>query len=74
MQGAFTETSTTIASNARCLPDTVRTYADLGLIPSIRLASGVRLFRPDAAAQVRELKLQRIAHRGPPRKRASRAA
>ena len=71
---AFTETSTSIAAVAGCGADTVRLYADAGFIESIRLANGVRLFQPDAAAKVRALKMERIAHRGASRKPMRRAA
>ncbi len=61
---SYTETSTQIAQRAGVLSETVRNYDALGLLDSIRLANGVRLFKPSAADLVRQLKIARIANRG----------
>jgi hypothetical protein len=62
----FTETTNTVARavDPPCDPGTVRDYADLGLLECLRLANGVRLFKPSAAAKVREIRAQRLARRG----------
>jgi DNA-binding transcriptional MerR regulator len=55
----FPETTGSVSRDARCLPDTVRRYADGGLIEYRRLADGTRVFRPDAAARVRQIMKER---------------
>ncbi len=47
-----------------CDPGTVRDYADLGLIECYRLANGVRLFKPSAAADVARIRAERLTRRG----------
>lgn len=64
MAEGFTETTGSIARAAAADTGTVRNYADQRLIECIRLANGVRLFRPSAVLRVRELLAQRMARRG----------
>ena len=42
----------------------VRTYADLGLIPSERDSSGARLFAESAVPKAKEVRAIRVARRG----------
>ena len=60
----FTETTGTLARKAGVLPETVRAYGDMGLIECQRAANGVRMFRPSAAKQVKEILAKRLARRG----------
>jgi DNA-binding transcriptional MerR regulator len=60
----FIETTTSLARTAGLAPETVRRYADMGLI-EFRIASdGTRLFRAAIADRVREIYANRIANRG----------
>ena len=62
----FTETTSGVARRVDppCDPGTVREYADLGLVACHRLANGVRLFKPSAAADVVRIRAERLARRG----------
>jgi hypothetical protein len=62
----FTETTNTVARavDPPCDPGTVRDYADQGLIECLRLANGVRLFKPSASERVRQIRAERLARRG----------
>jgi hypothetical protein len=60
----FSETTSSLARKAGANPVTVREYADRNLIESLRLESGVRLFKPSAIARVQELRAQGLARRG----------
>lgn len=55
----YSGTTGTVSRDAGCLPETVRKYADEGLIESKRLQNGSRVFRSDAAKQVRQILAQR---------------
>lgn len=68
MTNAYTETTGSTARKAGVLPETVRTYADLGLLDCLRVANGMRMFRADAADRVREIHAERMARRGGSRK------
>jgi len=59
----YRETTGSVARAAGCLPETVRKFADSGLLDSRRLADGTRVFRADAAARVRAIMAER--RRGP---------
>jgi hypothetical protein len=60
----YSETTSAIAHAADVLPDTVRLYADMGLLEHVRLKSGIRLLKPSAAERVREIYSQRMGNRG----------
>lgn len=62
----FTETTGSLARKAEVGEHTVRVYADENLIEYVRIANGQRLFKPSAAARVRELFIERMARRGRP--------
>jgi hypothetical protein len=66
----YIKTAREIAAAAgRLGTETVRNYADEGLVDCVRLANGTRLFRADAAQRVLEIYAQRMSRwRGPPRK------
>jgi DNA-binding transcriptional MerR regulator len=64
MAEQFTETTTTLAAFAGCLPETVRLYGKLGLLDSMRLPSGVQLFKRSDAAKVRQIMAERLKRRG----------
>ena len=64
MDDKFHETTGTLARKADTTQDTVRLYSDLGLIESRRLANGVRVFRSDAAIEVRRLLAERRGRGG----------
>ena len=64
MSDDYTETTGSLARKAGVLPETVRAYADKGLIECTRLENGVRMFRGSAAEQVRAI----IAGRAPRRR------
>lgn len=66
----FTETTNTVARavDPPCDPGTVRDYADWGLIECRRLANGVRLFKPSAVSEVREIRAERLGRRGGPKR------
>jgi hypothetical protein len=64
MAEQFTETTTTLAAFAGCLPETVRLYGKLGLLDSLTLPSGVQLFRRSDAPKVRQIMTERLARRG----------
>jgi hypothetical protein len=49
-----------VAAGADCAEETVRLYADLGLIDCVRIAGGVRLFRLSASSEVRAIKVRRM--------------
>ena len=63
MNSAFTETSGAIARKSGTCQAVVQAYARAGLIEFIMLDNGFRLFRPEAADQVREIKARNIANR-----------
>ena len=60
----FEMTATEVARGAGTAAETVRLYADLGLIPVRRLGNGVRLFRKNAVDEVRTIRDRRLANRG----------
>jgi hypothetical protein len=60
----FTETTTTLAALAGCLPETVRLYGKLRLLESLTLPSGVQLFKRSDASKVRSIMADRLARRG----------
>jgi DNA-binding transcriptional MerR regulator len=60
----FSETTTAVAQAADVLPQTVRLYADLGLLEYVRLRNGTRLLKPSAAAAVRTIYKQRKRGQG----------
>ena len=64
MDSEFSETTGSIARLVPCQPQLVRTYSDAGWVEFRRLADGTRVYRPDAAMRVREIKEQRLARRG----------
>jgi hypothetical protein len=72
----FTLTTSAVAREVDppCDPSTVRDYADWGLIECFRLASGVRLFKPSAAAEVIRIRAERLSRRGGNTRRAPAAA
>jgi DNA-binding transcriptional MerR regulator len=49
----FCETTGSVARAAGVLPETVRAYCDAELVEFIRLANGVRMFKPSAIDRVR---------------------
>jgi len=59
----YPETTGSVARAAGCLPDTVRAYADTGLVEYRRLADGTRVFRADTAEKVRRLMAERRHNR-----------
>ena len=67
----YTETTGSIAREAKCLPETVRAYADCGLVEHRRLTDGTRVFRADAADEVRRIMASRLANRGGARRGAA---
>ena len=60
----FDETTGSLARKAKCLPETVRYYADLGLVPCIRLPNGMRMFQSSARGRVLEVLAARLKNRG----------
>lgn len=60
----FQHTVTEVARGAELTAETIRLYADTGLIESTRLANGTRLFRADAVEKARALAVSRMANRG----------
>lgn len=64
MEEIFSETTSSLGREAGVLPETVRLYDKLGLIESVRLANGIRLFKPSAAERVRAIYCERMARRG----------
>lgn len=60
----FTETSTSLAQKAGVSAETVRRYADLGLLEFRVAADGTRLFSAEGAGRVSEIYADRIANRG----------
>jgi DNA-binding transcriptional MerR regulator len=60
----FDRSTSDIAREAGCQADTVRLYADLGLIECKRLANGTRLLRKSAGAEVKAIREKRMANRG----------
>ena len=70
MTETYCETTGTTARKAGVLPETVRAYADLGLLEFVRIANGMRMFRPDAAERVRKIRAERMARRGGSRRPA----
>jgi hypothetical protein len=66
MPEQFTESTNAVARavDPPCDPGLVRVYADMGLIECLRLANGVRLFKPSTAAQVARIRTERLARRG----------
>jgi hypothetical protein len=63
VESGFTETSGGIARKSGACQAVVQGYARAGLIESIVLDNGLRLFKPEAADQVREIKRRNIANR-----------
>ena len=66
MPEQFTESTNAIARAVEppCDPGLVRDYADAGLIECLRLANGMRLFKPSVALEVARIRKERIARRG----------
>jgi DNA-binding transcriptional MerR regulator len=64
MAAQYDELIGDLARAAEVAPQTVRIYANLGLLDSIRTASGLRLFRAGQAPRVREIYAERMANRG----------
>lgn len=64
MSDDFELTCSRVAALAGCGENLVREYADAGLLESRRLSNGMRVFRPDAAERVRQIKAERLARRG----------
>jgi hypothetical protein len=62
----FELTTGELARAAGVNPDTVRRYANLNLIESRRLSSGIRIFRRSSADVIRQVCQQRLAVRGRP--------
>ena len=60
----FMLTVNEVARAVPCDPDTVRNYANLGLIACRRLDNGVRLFQPSAAPAVTKLRAEALLRRG----------
>jgi DNA-binding transcriptional MerR regulator len=60
----FDQSTGDVAREAAVIPETVRSYASLGLLEFCRLANGTRLFQRSAAAEVRKIREQRLANRG----------
>lgn len=60
----FTQTTTGLARAAAVSPETVRRYADMGLIEFRVASNGTRLFMPSQADQVRQLCAERLSNRG----------
>ena len=60
----FTETTTGLARTALVTADTVRLYADMGLLEFRVASNGTRLFPVTAAEAVRRIYATRIANRG----------
>ena len=63
METGFTETSGAIARQSGACQAVVQSYARAGLIEFIVLENGLRLFKREAADQVREIKARNIANR-----------
>lgn len=61
---AFELTTSGLAREAKVIAETVREYADLGLIECRRLENGTRLFQRSAITKVRVIREQRLANRG----------
>lgn len=59
----FVETSGSIARAAGVLPETVRHYADAGLVEHVRLPNGQRLFKASSAESVKQICAERMARR-----------
>lgn len=59
----FNQTISKVARDADVAANTVRAYANLGLVPCIRTSDGSRLFAEDAAGIVRKIYTQRQSHR-----------
>ncbi len=55
----YGETTGSVAREAECNQDTVRRYANAGLIDAKRLPDGTRVFRADAAETLRNLLAKR---------------
>ena len=64
MNEGFDMTVTDISRGASVGGDTVRLYADKGLIPCRRLANGTRLFQASAVSEVKRILKIRLANRG----------
>ena len=60
----FSLTATEVARSAGLIAETVRKYADGGLLAYIRMHNGTRLFKPDAVEQARAICKERLANRG----------
>ena len=60
----YKDTVGTLSRASVTAPQTVRIYADLGLLDHIVLPNGMRLFREGQADRVKEIKKQRMALRG----------
>lgn len=66
----YTETSGAVARRAGVSPPTVRLYADAGRLEYVTASNGTRLFRPDAAEEVKKILAERLANRGGHRRTA----
>ena len=60
----FDHTASEIAREVPVIPETVRGYADRGLLECRRLGNGTRLFQRSAIEKARELRNQRLGNRG----------
>jgi DNA-binding transcriptional MerR regulator len=64
LQQAFKNTSRRVSVQADCQPSYVTRLAKEGLLPFVMASDGTRLYTDEAAQTVRQLKAQRMAHRG----------
>jgi single-stranded DNA-binding protein len=60
----FTDTTGTLAHQAKCSQRTIIEYCDAGLLEFVTLSNGMRLLRRGQKARVRKLLAQRLANRG----------
>jgi DNA-binding transcriptional MerR regulator len=64
----FDKTVSEVARGAEIHDTSVRNYANAGLLPTRRLANGIRLFQVEAIEQARAIHAEHMANKG--RKRA----
>jgi DNA-binding transcriptional MerR regulator len=60
----FSETTGSVAEAVPCALATVRDYCDWNLIEHLRLPNGMRLLKPSAIEQIRQIRTVRLARRG----------
>jgi hypothetical protein len=60
----FTDTTGTLAHDAKCSQRTIIEYCDAGLLDFVTLPNGMRLLRRGQKKRVREILSQRLANRG----------